>query len=170
MSSKIARVKSDIKWNQCPGVSVGIYFQDAMLLFSKTMVISVALEVNRIPLSHVMQGSIVSTEGGIDMARGRKTALTIRLTSTERQTLLAWQRATTIAAGRARRARIILLVADGLTVTDVAATVGLGRRFVYKWVQRFLEQGAAGLADKPGRGSRRVSRPAPVADAPRKSA
>ena len=104
------------------------------------------------------------------MARGRKTALTIRLTSTERQTLLAWQRATTIAAGRARRARIILLVADGLTVTDVAATVWLGRRFVYKWVQRFLEQGAAGLADKPGRGARRVSRPAPVADAPRKNA
>src|SRR5215470_5760731 len=150
--------------------SRGIYFQYTMLLFLKTIVMSVAVEESRIPLSHVTHASIVSTEGGIDMARGRKTALTIRLTSTERQTLLGWQRATTIAAGRARRARIILLVADGLTVTDVAATVGLGRRFVYKWVQRFLEQGAAGLADKPGRGSRRVSRPAPVADAPRKSA
>jgi transposase len=104
------------------------------------------------------------------MARGRKTALTIYLTPTERQTLLAWQRATTIAAGRARRARIILLVADGLTVTDVAATVGLGRRFVYTWVQRFLEQGVEGLADKPGRGYRRVPRPATLADARRKSA
>ena len=104
------------------------------------------------------------------MARGRKTALTIRLTPTERQTLLAWQRATTIAAGRARRARIILLVADGVSVTDVAATVGISRRFVYKWVQRFLEQGVAGLADKLGRGYRRVPRPALVADAPRKSA
>jgi hypothetical protein len=104
------------------------------------------------------------------MARGRKTALTIYLTPTERQTLLAWQRATTIAAGRARRARIILLVADGLTVTDVAATVGLGRRFVYTWVQRFLEQGVEGLADKPGRGYRRVPCPATLADARRKSA
>ena len=104
------------------------------------------------------------------MARGRKTALTIYLTPTERQTLLAWQRATTIAAGRARRARIILLVADGVPLTEVAATVGISRRFVYKWVQRFLEQGMQGLADKPGRGSRRVPRPAPVVDAPRQSA
>jgi len=104
------------------------------------------------------------------MARGRKTALTIYLTPTERQTLLAWQRATTIAAGRARRARIILLVADGIPLTDVAATVGISRRFVYKWAQRFLEQGVKGLADKPRPGYRRVPRPAPVADTPRKSA
>ena len=89
------------------------------------------------------------------MARGRKTSLTIRLTPAERQTLLAWQRATTIAAGRARRGRLILLVADGLSISEVAATVGISRRFVYKWVQRFLEQGIEGLTDKPGRGSRR---------------
>ncbi len=42
------------------------------------------------------------------MARGRTTALTIRLTPAERRTLLAWQRATTIPAGLARRGRIIL--------------------------------------------------------------
>jgi transposase len=91
------------------------------------------------------------------MARGRKTSLTLRLTPTERQTLLAWQRATTISAGRARRGRIILLLADGVPITQVAATVGISRRFVYKWVQRFLKQGVAGLADKPGRGSRRTA-------------
>jgi transposase len=90
------------------------------------------------------------------MARGRTTSLTISLTPTERQTLLAWQRATTIAAGRARRGRIILLVADRMSISDVAATVGISRRFVYKWVQRFLEKGLEGLANKPGRGSRRV--------------
>ena|SRR6476659_6914054 len=90
------------------------------------------------------------------MARGRKTSLTIRLTPAERQTLLAWQRATTIAVGRARRGRIILLVADGdMPISDVAATVGISRRFVYKWVKRFLEQGIEGLTDKLGRGSRR---------------
>src|SRR5215813_9142452 len=92
------------------------------------------------------------------MARGRKTSLTIRLTPAQRQTLLAWQRATTISAGRARRARILLLVAEGMPITDIAAAVGISRRFVYKWVQRFLEQGMEGLADKPGRGYRRVSR------------
>jgi len=65
------------------------------------------------------------------MVQGRKTSLT----PTERQTLLAWQQATTVSAGVARRARIILLLADGTTtITDIAATVGIGRRFVYKWV------------------------------------
>jgi biotin operon repressor len=91
------------------------------------------------------------------MARGRTTSLTIRLTPVERQTLLAWQRATTISAGRARRGRIILLLADRLPISAIAATVGISRRFVYKWAQRFLEKGMAGLTDKPGRGYRRVS-------------
>jgi transposase len=92
------------------------------------------------------------------MASGRKTALRIRLTSEERRTLEEWQRATTISAGRARRGRMILLLADGMTITDIAATVGLSRRHVYKWVQRFLEQGVEGLADKLGRGRRRLPR------------
>ena len=90
------------------------------------------------------------------MARGRRTSLTIRLTPTERQTLVAWQRATTISAGRARRGRIILLVAEGMSITAIAATVGISRRFVYKWVQRFQQEGLAGLADKPGHTQRRV--------------
>jgi Helix-turn-helix domain len=92
------------------------------------------------------------------MARGRTTSLTIRLTPAQRRTLLAWQRATTISAGRARRGRIILLMADGVPITDIAATVGISRRFVYQWAKRFLEKGVEGLADKPGRGSHRVPR------------
>jgi biotin operon repressor len=90
------------------------------------------------------------------MARGRKTSLTIRLTSAQRQTLLAWQRATTISAGHARRGRILLLLADGVPISAIAATVGISRRFVYKWVQRFLEQGVEGLANTAKRGHRRV--------------
>jgi transposase len=92
------------------------------------------------------------------MARGRITSLTIRLTPAQRRTLLAWQRATTISAGRARRGRIILLLADGVPISDIATTVGISRRFVYKWGQRFLEKGVEGLTDKPGRGSHRVPR------------
>ena len=63
------------------------------------------------------------------MTRGRHTSITIRLTTKERQTLLAWQRATTIRAGLARRGRIILLVADRMSISDVADTVGISRRF-----------------------------------------
>jgi transposase len=95
------------------------------------------------------------------MVRGRKTVLSIQLTPAQRQTLLAWQRSTTIAAGHARRGRIILLMADGVPISDIAATVGISRRFVYKWVQRFLEKGVEGLTDKPGRGHQRTaSKPA----------
>ena len=100
------------------------------------------------------------------LARGRKTALTLHLTPAERQTLRAWQRATTIPVGLARRGRIILLLADGMTITAITKTVGISRRFVYKWVQRFLEQGVEGLADKPGRGGRRRGPRPPAVRAP----
>src|SRR6266487_2757581 len=98
------------------------------------------------------------------MARGRTTSLTIRFTPTERQTLLAWLRATTISAGLARRARIILLLADRVTITDIAATVGMSRRHTYKWIQRFVQEGLEGLEDKSGRGHRLGQRPSALWD------
>ena len=91
------------------------------------------------------------------MARGRKTSLTINLTAEERHTLMSWQRSTTIPAGRARRGRIILQLADGVPTSHIADTVGISRRFVYKWAKRFLQYGVEGLADKPGRGYRSLS-------------
>jgi transposase len=93
------------------------------------------------------------------MARGRKTALTIPLTPAERQTLLAWQRSTTITAGQARRGRMLVLLADGVPITTIAAVVGSSRRFVYKWVQRFLAEGLEGLASKQGGRHRRGPSP-----------
>jgi Helix-turn-helix domain len=98
------------------------------------------------------------------MARGRTTSLTIRLTPAQRQMLVAWQRTTTIRAGLARRGRIILLAADRMPITQIAATVGISRRFVYKWVQRFLQAGLEGLRDRPGRGSRRLPSHAALAE------
>ncbi len=92
------------------------------------------------------------------MARGRKTALTIHLTADERQTLMAWQRSTTIPAGYAKRGRIILLLADGMPLTQIAATVGGSPRVVYTWTQRFLQYRLEGLTDKRGRGRRPVPR------------
>ncbi len=92
------------------------------------------------------------------MPRGRKTALTIDLTPDPRQTLTAWQCSTTISAGRARRSRIILLLADRVPIAHMATSVGINRRFVYTWVELFLEHGLVGLADKPGRGKGRKPR------------
>jgi DNA-directed RNA polymerase specialized sigma24 family protein len=89
------------------------------------------------------------------MPRGRTTALTIRLTPAERRTLRAWQRAPAISAGLARRARMILLLSEGVTITDIAATVGVSRQNVYKWIHRFRQERVAGLHAKPGPGHRR---------------
>ena len=86
------------------------------------------------------------------MARGRKTTLEIHLTPEERRTLMSWQRSTTIPAGLAKRSRIILLLSEGEAVSHIALIVGISRRFVYKWVSRFLTYRLDGLVDKAGRG------------------
>ena len=98
------------------------------------------------------------------MSRGRTTALTVHLTPAERQTLRAWQRSTRLPAGLARRGRILLLLADGRTITEIAAAVGLSRRHTYKWIQRFVQERLEGLANKPGRGHRPVPRQPPLTE------
>ena len=98
------------------------------------------------------------------MSRGRKTSFTIHLTPAQRQTLLAWQRSTAVPAGLARRGRIILLLADGVTITDIAATVGMSRRHIYKWIQQFVREGLEGLQNKPRRDRRIQPRQAGLTD------
>jgi hypothetical protein len=94
------------------------------------------------------------------MARGRKTGLTITLTPGQRQDLLRWQRSTTIPAGRARRGRIILLLAEGMPISAIALTVGISRRFVYKWVRQFHQYGLDGLVEyAPRRARQRAALP-----------
>jgi hypothetical protein len=88
------------------------------------------------------------------MARGRKSSLRIVLSPDERQTLERWQRSTTIAAGLARRGKILLLLAAGSSQSDVAQMVGVQRTVVRKWAKRFLTQRLDGLADAPGRGAK----------------
>jgi transposase len=51
----------------------------------------------------------------------------------------------------------MLLLADGMTITDTAATVGMSRRHTYKWIQRFMQQGVEGLQGRPS-GPHRQSR------------
>ena len=52
-----------------------------------------------------------------------------------------------------RRSRIILLLARGLSQAAVAGQLGVSRRPVASWKQRFLDGGATILQhDRPGRG------------------
>ena len=86
------------------------------------------------------------------MPRGRKTKVSVRLTPDERDVLESWQRSTSIRAGLTRRGRIILMLANGDSISHISRTVGIRRRFVYKWAARFLDEHIIGLTDKPGRG------------------
>ncbi|HIE74930.1 MAG TPA: helix-turn-helix domain-containing protein [Gammaproteobacteria bacterium] len=86
------------------------------------------------------------------MARGRKTQLKVILNATQRALFESWQRSTTHSAGLVRRGRLLLLLSEGLSVTQVAIQVDLTRRHIYKWVYRFQSYGVAGLEDQPRSG------------------
>lgn len=86
------------------------------------------------------------------MARGRKTQIKVSLSEEERWELESWQRSTVLRAGLARRARIILLLAQGLSIAEIGRRIGITTHPVYKWAYRFQKARIEGLEDKPGRG------------------
>ena len=57
--------------------------------------------------------------------------------------------------GRARRARIVLLAAGGLSNTAIAGKLGVSRRTVGLWRARFAERRLEGLDDEPRPGAPR---------------
>lgn len=76
----------------------------------------------------------------------------ITVTQNVRQQLESMVRSHSLAQGLARRARIVLLAADGMSNTDIAKQLSLSQPTVGKWRQRFIEQGLMGLYDelRPG--------------------
>jgi len=76
----------------------------------------------------------------------------IVLTDPVRAELQHLVRRTTTAAGLARRARIVLLAADGIAIRHIGPRVGVSRTVVRDWLDRFRAQGIAGLQDLPRSG------------------
>ena len=74
------------------------------------------------------------------------------LRSGDRDVLESWVRSTSIRAGWAQRARIVLLAADGVSNTEIAALVGVSRPTVICWRNRYATSGVAGLRDEPRSG------------------
>jgi len=74
------------------------------------------------------------------------------LTSEERTELSARTRSQTMAHRDVLRAKIILLLAGGQSVSSVARQVGKTRKIVRKWGERFVNKRLEGLQDKSGRG------------------
>jgi hypothetical protein len=83
---------------------------------------------------------------------GRKSPNVVALTQEERNELNRWVRCPSMPSGLARRARAVLLVSEGKSLSEAGRMVGMGRRIVRKWVSRFSSKRIQGLRDKTGRG------------------
>ena len=71
----------------------------------------------------------------------------LKLRAGDREVLEAWTRAGTIEARVAKRARIILMAAEGCSNRDIGLVVDLHYNQVGIWRQRYGEYGLAGLDD-----------------------
>jgi transposase len=66
--------------------------------------------------------------------------------------LATWTRSSSVRAGLAQRARIVLMAADGVSNTDIAQRVGMSRQTVVSWRARYVRSGLTGLhvESRPG--------------------
>jgi transposase len=78
----------------------------------------------------------------------------LEVSEQQRRELVRITRAATSTQREVRRARIVLLRADGHSQEAAARELGVNRSVVGLWEQRFREQGLAGLSDAKGRGRR----------------
>jgi transposase len=69
----------------------------------------------------------------------------VRLAPQDRQVLEARVQSRSGRADEARRARVVLMLADGETYDEIQGAVGCGRAYISRWRSRFLEQGVAGM-------------------------
>ena len=68
------------------------------------------------------------------------------------EVLESWLRATTVPAGLARRARIVLLAVQGVANGRIAQAVGVSVPTVVSWRRRYQAGGVRGLEDAPRSG------------------
>src|ERR687896_527399 len=90
---------------------------------------------------------------------GPRSRRVIELDAASRAALERLTRRTTVAVGLARRARIVLLAADGVPLDRIARGLGIRRNVVRTWVDRYREDGLDGLRDRPRSGRPRTFSP-----------
>jgi transposase len=83
-------------------------------------------------------------------------AAPLSLRDGDREVLERLVRSSSARAGEVMRARIVLLAADGVANTEIAARLGVTRQTVVTWRARYLKGGVAGLADAPRPGRART--------------
>lgn len=82
----------------------------------------------------------------------KKARLKVVLDREQRIVLEEIARAMTYSYRDVIRARAILMLAEGVSQVEVSRRVGLRRRIVRKWAERFIERGLLGLNDAPRSG------------------
>jgi transposase len=75
-------------------------------------------------------------------------AAALALRAGDREELERLTRSSSVRAGLAQRARIVLLAADGVSNTRIAELVGVSRPTVLGWRARYAARGLAGLDDE----------------------
>jgi transposase-like protein len=88
-----------------------------------------------------------------------KSPRTIELTEEQRAELVHLTRSPSVPAGKARRARMVLLAANGVPLREISRIVGVDRNVVRDWLDRYRRKGVAGLEDMPRPGRRPVFSP-----------
>src|ERR1700760_1897182 len=73
----------------------------------------------------------------------------VHLSRKDRKVLEACCRSPVTLQRDLKRARIVLLAADGRSTRSIAKEVGVQPRIVSKWRHRFADHGLAGLSDLP---------------------
>jgi transposase len=70
----------------------------------------------------------------------------------DRAELKRWLRRKTMRSGETLRARILLALDEGRTISDIASTLHVSRPTVYLWKRRYVDEGMQGLTDRPRSG------------------
>jgi transposase len=85
-------------------------------------------------------------------------AQTIKLTEQEAKTLTSWSRGRRTPVRLMKRAKIVLMAAEGRENKAIAELLGMGPRHVSRWRRRFAEKRVAGIAKDAPRGGRKATK------------
>src|SRR5437899_11345250 len=88
--------------------------------------------------------------------QGRHSAIHIEMDDHTRATLTGWLRKQKTPVGLAKRARAMLLLADGYSCAATARQAGLRERHLPKWALRCVAQGVERLSAKEPPGTQPV--------------
>jgi transposase len=83
-------------------------------------------------------------------------AMLVEVSPRDREVLASWVRSTSIRAGLAQRARIVLLAGDGAGTNEIVRRTGASKPTVITWKKRYAAEGTGGLKDRPRPGKPRT--------------